>query len=328
MVEQGRSRGRAEAWRPWIRPWGVAGDRPILAWPLGFAEFAPRAARGIREWVAVETGPGRLVPWLAIAFGCGIAVYFAADREPAPWAAVLMLAAAVTATVLCRRRMVAFPLALGGAAVAAGLATATVKRAVIAHPVLSAPVWNVDVAGFVETREERERSDRIIVRVDRMSGPRLDERIERVRVSVRKGSAPAVGSFVEFKARLSPPPEPLRPGGYDFARDMYFQRIGASGFVLGHVRTAAAPAAPPLRLRYAMAIDAMREAIDQRIRAVLPGDNGAIASALITGRRDAISTPVNEAMYVSGLAHVLSIWLAYSCFPQEGAENRTSLAIP
>ena len=51
----------------------------------------------------------------------------------------------------------------------------------------------------------------------------------------------------------------------------------------------------------------MREAIDQRIRAVLPGDKGAIASAVITGKRDAISPPVNEAMYVSGLAHVLSI---------------------
>ena len=51
----------------------------------------------------------------------------------------------------------------------------------------------------------------------------------------------------------------------------------------------------------------MREAIDSRIRAVLPGDRGAIASALITGKRDAISTPVNDAMYISSLAHVLSI---------------------
>src|SRR5262249_23975302 len=127
-----------------------------------------------------------------------------------------------------------------------------------------------------------------------------------VRVSVRKGTAPAVGSFVEFKARLSPPLEPLRPGGYDFARDMYFQRIGASGFVLGRIRTPEAPRAPGLRLRYAAVMDGMREAIDQRIRAVLPGDKGAIASALITGKRDAISTPV-KAMYVSGLAHVLSI---------------------
>ena len=86
-----------------------------------------------------------------------------------------------------------------------------------------------------------------------------------------------------------------------------FQRIGASGFVLGRIRTAEAPRAPGLRLRYAAVMDGMREAIDQRIRAVLPGDKGAIASALITGKRDAISTQVNEAMYVSGLAHVLSI---------------------
>ena len=33
----------------------------------------------------------------------------------------------------------------------------------------------------------------------------------------------------------------------------------------------------------------------------------AIASALITGKRDAISGPVNDAMYISSLAHVLSI---------------------
>jgi competence protein ComEC len=26
---------------------------------------------------------------------------------------------------------------------------------------------------------------------------------------------------------LSPPLEPLRPGGYDFARDMYFQSIAS-----------------------------------------------------------------------------------------------------
>jgi len=43
------------------------------------------------------------------------------------------------------------------------------------------------------------------------------------------------------------------------------------------------------------------------VRAVLPGDRGSIASALITGKRDAITTPVNDAMYISSLAHVLSI---------------------
>ncbi len=128
-----------------------------------------------------------------------------------------------------------------------------------------------------------------------------------MRVSVRKGTAPAVGSFVEFKARLSPPLAPLRPGGYDFARDMYFQGIGASGFVLGSIRTTPPEKAPSLWLRYAAVIAGMREAIDQRIRAVVPGDQGAIASALITGKRDALSAPVFDAMYASGIGHVLSI---------------------
>ena len=64
---------------------------------------------------------------------------------------------------------------------------------------------------------------------------------------------------------------------------------------------------PGLRLRAAQTIDAMRDALDRRIRSVLSGDRGAIASALITGKRDAISTSVNDAMFISGLGHVLSI---------------------
>ena len=130
---------------------------------------------------------------------------------------------------------------------------------------------------------------------------------QRVRVAVRKGTAPAVGSFVAFKAHLSPPLQPLRPGGYDFARGMYFQKIGASGFVLGHIRTLPPPHALSLTLRYAAWLDSLREAINQRIHVILPGDRGSIASALITGKRNAISEPVREAFYVSSLAHVLAI---------------------
>ncbi len=168
--------------------------------------------------------------------------------------------AALTIAVLARQRPFGFPLALAIAAVAAGFATATLQTARIAHPVLSLPAWSAQVAGFVEVREERERTDRIVVRVARIAAPRMREAPERVRVSVRKGTAPAVGSFVAFKAHLSPPLQPLRPGGYDFARDMYFQRIGASGFVLGAIRPATAPSAPSLRLRYAAIVDGMREA--------------------------------------------------------------------
>src|SRR5262249_31622820 len=175
------------------------------------------------EGRAAEVARGRVVRWLAIAFGCGTIIYFAVEREPAPWAATLLLAATVAAAILCRHRPFAFPATLGIAAMAAGFAAATLKREIIAHPVLTAPVWNIELAGFVEVREERERSDRIVVRLERTDSARLNEPLEGVRVSVRKGTAPAVGTFVEFKARLSPPLEPLRPGCYECARDMYLQ---------------------------------------------------------------------------------------------------------
>jgi competence protein ComEC len=275
--------------------------------PDGIVDAAGSLRGLLAEWIAAEIAPGRLMPWLPVAFGFGIVAYFSADREPAWWAAVALAMAGLIMTLLARNRPIGFPLVLGLTAIAAGFATATLQTVRIAHPILQSPVSSVLVSGFVEVREERERSDRIVVRVQAIEGSLAKPAPERVRIAVRKGSAPAVGSFVEFKARLSPPMQPLRPGGYDFARDMYFQRIGASGYALGAIKAKAPPVARGFWLQYATVVDDVREAIDKRIRAVMSGDNGSIASALITGKRDAISTPVNDAMYVSSLAHVLSI---------------------
>ncbi len=247
------------------------------------------------------------MPWLPVGFGFGIVGYFTADREPAWWAATALAVASMTVAVLARRRPIGFPLALGFAAIAAGFATATLKTARVAHPVLQIPVASVQLTGFVEVREERERSDRMVVQVRQIEGRRLVEKPDRVRVAVRKGTAPDVGSFVALKAHLSPPLTPLRPGGYDFARGMYFQGIGASGYALGRISTITPPVSPGLWLRFVAQVDRMREAINNRIHAVLPGDRRSIASALITGKRNAISAPVSDAFYISSLAHVLAI---------------------
>src|SRR6185295_12665974 len=169
------------------------------------------------------------------------------------------------------------------------------------------PVYAVSLKGFVETREERERTDRFVLRLVEMGSPRQHAKPQRVRLSAKKGTAPAVGSFVELKARLLPPLPPLRPGSYDFGRDMYFAGIGASGFVMGGIKTLDPPFDGGWSLRYAAFMQGLRDAIDARIRTVLDGDRRAIATALLTGRRDAISAPVNDAMFISGLGHVLSI---------------------
>jgi len=152
------------------------------------------------------------------------------------------------------------------AAAAAGFAAATLHTAWIVHPVLRRPAWSVAVRGFVETREERERSDRIVVRTLSVAGRRLDAAPQRVRVAVRTGTAPAVGAFVTFKANLMPPLTPLRPGGYDFARDMYFSKLGASGFVLGGIKVAAPPSQDGgLWLHYAAAVGCIGKLADGSI---------------------------------------------------------------
>ncbi len=302
MSQDDKPRARAKVW-----DLDAARRRAGLMWPSGLTDRAGWLRGLISQWALAEVAPGRLLPWLPVAFGLGIVGYFTADREPAAWAAAALALAGIAIAFAARRRAVGFALALGFAAIAAGFATATLKTARIAHPVLQVAASSVTLAGFVEISEERARSDRIVVHVHRFDGRRIAEPPDRVRVAVRKGTAPAVGSFVEIKAHLSPPLAPLRPGGYDFARDMYFQRIGASGYALGAIKTVTPPVAPTLWLRYAAFIDGLREAIDKRIRAVVPGDRGSTASALITGKRDAISTPVNDAMYISSLAHVLSI---------------------
>jgi len=294
---QGRA-GRAVTWPPRgaVRP--ARADLPERTSALLIGK--------LRGWVAAEARPGRLLPWVPVAFGAGIAAYFAADREPVASVSAVTAAALCVAAFAARRNRI-FPWVVMLAALSAGFATAALKTARVAHGVLARPMFAVTMKGFVETHEERERTDRFVLRVEEIDAPRSQTKLERVRLSVKKGTAPAVGSFVELKARLLPPLSPLRPGSYDFGRDMYFQGIGASGFAMGAIKTIDAPRSGGIYLRYAATMQTMRDAIDARIRGVLAGDNRAIATALLTGRRDAISAPVNDAMFISGLGHVLSI---------------------
>lgn len=99
-----------------------------------------------------------------------------------------------------------------------------------------------------------------------------------------------------MKALLEPLPRPIQPGGYDYARTQWFRGIGARGRTLSPV-TVADGAAPTIAER----IDDMRAAIGARIRAELPGQNGAIAEALIVGERGRIPDSVTQALQFRGL---------------------------
>ena len=155
MAERRRkAQGRVGTWP------GAAGIAVPWLWPLpGLA--GPMAAR-LREWAAAEVAPGRLMPWLPVGFGLGIVVYFSADREPVWWVAAVLAATATMVACRLQASPVGFPAAMGCAAVAAGFTTAALKSCLFDHTILLTPAYSVSISGFVETREERERSDRIL----------------------------------------------------------------------------------------------------------------------------------------------------------------------
>ena len=149
MAQNDQPRGRAKT--PQAKAWDIdaARRRAAVLLPAGFTDWAARPRRLLSEWALAEVAPGRLVPWLPVAFGFGIVGYFTADREPAWWAAAGLALLGILVAIAARRRAIGFPLALGCAAIAAGFAVATVQTVRIVHPVLQQPISSVQVAGFV-----------------------------------------------------------------------------------------------------------------------------------------------------------------------------------
>src|SRR5262249_56917731 len=68
----------------------------------GITDGTRRLRERMSAWVAAETAPGRLLPWIPVAFGFGIVAYFAADREPAWWASAASAIAAIVAAYLAQ----------------------------------------------------------------------------------------------------------------------------------------------------------------------------------------------------------------------------------
>ena len=100
-----------------------------------------------------------------------------------------------------------------------------------------------------------------------------------------------------------PPSPPSAPRGFDFARQAFFQQLGAVGYGLGAVEriAGAAPAAADL------AVARLRQQVASAISAAVPGPAGGVAVALMTGLRGAVTEQIWHDMQVAGTAHLLAI---------------------
>jgi competence protein ComEC len=275
---------------------GLELDRPVRL------SLLQRLARQL------EAEYDRWILWVPVAFGAGVAVYFALPREPP--AAVAMLPVVVVLAL----RIALAPSGLAAMATSAllaaslGFAGAKLRTELVRAPVIQERMGPIDIYGFVELVEPRPtKGQRLTIRVTAMEKHETGAWPERVRVRTLASSTLKPGDAVRVRATLNPPPPPSLPGGYDFARTAWFSGLGAVGYTAAPVELRTEGAEPPLPLLISAAIARVRQEIGRRVVDALPGQAGAIANALITGERGAISEETNQAFRNSGLFHILSI---------------------
>jgi competence protein ComEC len=245
--------------------------------------------------------------WTPVLLGIGVALYFLLPREPRLSSGLLLFAATVALGFSLRHRAAWARFAVVLAMVAAGFLAAELRTAIVAAPVLHAPVGPAMVSGRVAEVELQAKSARILLADVRITGLDRANTPAQVRIGLtRYSDIPKLGDRLNLRAKLFAPPAPAEPGAHDFRRDLYFLRIGAVGYaVQKYVRPAGDDMADgPLLGR-------LRQAAAEKISAVFtgPGETAerAIALALLVGERGPIPDDVNNAMRDAGLAHLLAI---------------------
>lgn len=262
---------------------------------------------GLREALLAERARWPL--WGPVLLGLGVSAYFRFPVEPPPWFGGGAAAALAALALFLRQAPVPCRAVLLLCLVAAGFGLAQLRSALVAAPVLEGHWGPARLTAEVLAAEPRERGWRLYLKPLEMSGLAAADRPARIRVTVAAASeAPRPGSRIALRAALRPPSPPVAPGAFDFARQAWFQGLGGIGFAYGKATILAPPEdGRGLPRAWAQWWAGARQVVAMRIAAVLEGQRGAVAVALITGQRGGISQATRDDMRAAGLAHLLAI---------------------
>ncbi|UWQ20271.1 ComEC/Rec2 family competence protein [Jannaschia sp. W003] len=263
----------------------------------------PEGGASDRLAVRLHALRGRRLPWVAAAFGGGVALYFGLPMEPSPAVAGAMLLGAAMLAVSARLAWASVGLLwLLAAAVLAGALAAQLRTNLVASPVLAfryygpveGRIVGIDRSGSGAPRLTLDR-----VRLDRMEPARTPRR---VRISLQEPGAlePLPGMRVMTTVHLGPPPGPVEPGGFDFQRHVWFLGLGALGY-------GRAPLLLAEEAREGAQVARLRRHLAEGLHARMPHPAGAVAAAITTGDRSGLPEDAVEALRVSNLAHLLAI---------------------
>ena len=196
------------------------------------------------------------------------------------------------------------PFVVALACAAFGVLAAGARAHLVAAPVLQFRYYGA-VEGRIVTID-RSQSDMLRLTLDQVVLERVPpaRTPARVRVSLHGDQeffTPQPGQLIVLTGHLSAPEGPVEPGGFDFQRMAWFDRLGA----VGYTRSPALLLAPPEH--GVQRINRLRNNIKTSVEVRIPGDPGAFAAALMTGDRSDIGQETLNDLRKSNLAHLLAI---------------------
>ena len=246
---------------------------------------------------------GHLFPWAPVCLACGIGLYFGIPFEPKlgvlPYLGVFTLGLMLAAHVWRS----GFSFLLWAAVLfLSGFSVAMLRAHLSEKPVLDWRFYGAVEGRVVGVDRSGSGAVRLVLSDLVLDGVRLADTPERVRVSLHGegGSAPLAGARVIVTAHLSPPGGPVEPGGFDFQRHAWFQKLGG----VGYARTPLLLIEPPGR---GQTLLRARLFLSQKVQEDIGGEAGAFVAAIMTGDRSGISQETLTSLRTTNLAHLLAI---------------------
>ena len=241
-----------------------------------------------------------------IAFAIGIALYFTSPFEPPlrPIVFFMVLATGI-GTLLIRLKPSSLIVAALIWAALFGFLRGSWHTAETNRHRLPAQEYSYDVTGWIKAVEKSGPRLRWQVKVKQMEGRRSIRAPEIIRVTTFDRSMRA-GDFVRFSARLSAPPGPAIPGGYDPGFRAFFQKVGGYGYMVSKPERLDVDKAG-FRQLISRRITQIRYGMAKRIMEQAPDETAGLQTALLTGIRSWVPEDQTLALRAGGLAHILAI---------------------
>ncbi len=256
-----------------------------------------------RVEAAVLAQRGHFFPWVPVCLAFGIGIYFSLRFEPSRAILPYIALGGLGGAILIRHVNAAWaPFIWAAVLISSGFGLAMVRAHLLERPVLGWRYYGPVEGRIIGIDRSGSGAPRLLLDQVVLARVPFERRPERVRISLHGtgGTEPRAGAKVMVTAHLTPPGGPVEPGGFDFQRHSWFQKLGAVGYARTPLMLLEPSGSEQLLFR-------ARLALSHHVQSRIPGESGAFAAAIMTGDRAGMGPGSLEALRASNLAHLLAI---------------------